>query len=614
MKNLVILLLLLLAAGAWAQTTVTGTVVDPNGNAYANGTASAYSVASSGQATISISPVPTNSVGAFTMTIPAAGTYIFTICAPPTLANVPATNPSPKQVCFTSQPLIISGGAMDISANLIAVAVVLGPKSGSGGGGSGSVTSVSTNANSAGQPLFSMTVVTPTTTPALNFQLLTAPPNTVYANCSPSNTAVPGFCQITSSMITSALSGSGFISGSLTSPFLPKASGANSLANSQFTDNGTNGLYGGSSFGVGSGDPSCGSATGCYGATGGSTAGSPLAGHGYLRYDSAANRWRVNSNGGAENYAPEFTNIGTAGQIPVCQGDGTCVVTDPLISVNPPILIQNQSLTGTFTTASVPLSLLTTAGSLSYTISGITGSPLTCTLQMLADDGFGNTANNGSTISLTMTNGRHDFNFSSPSIFGSAKAAVTYACAAYPSGGTVTIAEAPFLNVVIQQATGSNLNTNLSQYGGTNAVSAATAGLQPVESRGRNGTSTDIPYPGCDKFAVGSVSASGTSSAILAAPGGNAVNHICSVTFTSASTTAVNAKLVAGTHGAADCDTPGSDLSITVPLQALANSAPVGITISPPNSDWHPTTLNSQVCINLSAAQTVFYQINFTTY
>lgn len=119
-------LLLCLAAFAFAQTTVTGTIVDPNSNPYANGTVSAKTVAATGQPTISTSPASLNGSGFFSITLN-ANTYIFTVCAMPVQLG-PTVNPTPKQVCFSSTPIAISGGSMDVSATLNPLAAVLGPR------------------------------------------------------------------------------------------------------------------------------------------------------------------------------------------------------------------------------------------------------------------------------------------------------------------------------------------------------------------------------------------------------------------------------------------------------------------------------------------------------
>jgi hypothetical protein len=125
MKTLFLFLLLSLAAAA--QTTVTGTVVDPNGNPYAGGSASAQNLPASGQALISVTPVAINSAGLFSMTVPSAGNWVFTLCAPPTSLG-PTQNPQPSQICFTTQPIAVSGSTQDISASLAPIAAVIGPK------------------------------------------------------------------------------------------------------------------------------------------------------------------------------------------------------------------------------------------------------------------------------------------------------------------------------------------------------------------------------------------------------------------------------------------------------------------------------------------------------
>lgn len=128
-KRLLSLVVLTLACsvGAWAQTTtVTGTVSDTNGNPYVNGTVSAQQIVVSG-----LNPGPpvnttTNSLGAFSLSVSSPASYVFTVCATP--VNIgPTTNPTPKQVCFSSSPIAISGASQDISTALNAIASQLGP-------------------------------------------------------------------------------------------------------------------------------------------------------------------------------------------------------------------------------------------------------------------------------------------------------------------------------------------------------------------------------------------------------------------------------------------------------------------------------------------------------
>jgi hypothetical protein len=125
MKQL-LLFLLLLAAPLFAQTAVSGAVVDPNGNPYANGTVSAFSTGNTGQPSSSSGPFALSSLGAFTITLN-TNTYVFTVCAPPVNLG-PTVNLTPKQICFNSPPIAISGGVQDVSGNLNAVAVSLGPR------------------------------------------------------------------------------------------------------------------------------------------------------------------------------------------------------------------------------------------------------------------------------------------------------------------------------------------------------------------------------------------------------------------------------------------------------------------------------------------------------
>jgi hypothetical protein len=127
-KHLQILaLFLVVSRAACAQLAVTATVADPNGNPYAKGTASAQSVAASGQATYYTSPVTTSNTGFFSLTLPVAASWVFTVCAPPSQLG-PTANPTPKQVCFSSQPISISISG-DISSSItVGVSVpVLGP-------------------------------------------------------------------------------------------------------------------------------------------------------------------------------------------------------------------------------------------------------------------------------------------------------------------------------------------------------------------------------------------------------------------------------------------------------------------------------------------------------
>ncbi len=79
--------------------------------------------------------------------------------------------------------------------------------------------------------------------------------------------------------------------------------------------------------------------------------------------------------------------------------------------------------------------------------------------------------------------------------------------------------------------------------------------------------------------------------------------YICDFFVNSASTTAVNVKLVYGTG--TNCATSPSDLSILVPMQAPTSIAPVGQNVTPPGNILWSTPVSQAVCVNLSSANAV---------
>jgi hypothetical protein len=142
-KLLIVLALLLSPALSLAQTsTITATVVDPNGNAYANGTVSAFLQVATGQSpsiggvpirSLSSGPFNLNSSGFFsivlnnnTSIVPAGTTYNITVCGSQVnIGPVTPNNPQPK-VCFTVINIVVSVNT-DISTTLNSQAAVLGP-------------------------------------------------------------------------------------------------------------------------------------------------------------------------------------------------------------------------------------------------------------------------------------------------------------------------------------------------------------------------------------------------------------------------------------------------------------------------------------------------------
>lgn len=128
-------LLLGLAATPAVQaqtTTVSATVQDANGNAYVNGSVTAFLLLNSGQpipagARLSTGPSPLDITGSFSISLASPLTYTFTLCGTPTSIG-PLGNNTPTQVCFTTPPIAISGASQSITGSLGTVAI-LGPTS-----------------------------------------------------------------------------------------------------------------------------------------------------------------------------------------------------------------------------------------------------------------------------------------------------------------------------------------------------------------------------------------------------------------------------------------------------------------------------------------------------
>lgn len=382
---------------------------------------------------------------------------------------------------------------------------------------------------------------------------------------------------------------------------------------------------------------------GCIGATAGAVQVVPTAGQGALRYDSTTSLWRIQHETNGENYAPENTNTGNAGQVPVANGDGTFTVADPAISVNTMPLFTNQSATGTATSTAVTNPLRSNAGQLVIVWASITGSPSGCTVTLSGNQSASGTTDSGTitSVSVTPSNG-YSNNQVIPTINGLKQQAdnmvAVYSCSVYPSTGTFSMTFNPAMPIFALGTT----PVNTTQVGGNNVVTNAN-GLQGVaimSASGKsatqtlNASSSSTPVPTamsatggistgggqtqvyCDKTVIKNNFSTNGSTQIIAAFGGSPGQneYICGFVVNSASTTAVTVKLVAGTHTTTDCDTNTTDMSIAVPLQATANNAPVGQNVTPPsNGFWSSTALgvptNSQVCVNLSAAQAVNLQV-----
>ena len=259
LKRFVLLRLLafvLLPSLAAAQfTLVSGTVNDPNSLHYSYGTLTAKLVIS-GSPVITASntpyspptqPVGLDVNGSFTMQLasnsaltPSGSTWTFSVCS--TAGTVPPAFGTGPQ-CFTVTGITISGSTQSISSTLSAAAPALTVNFGNGTG------TVTTFSSGSLPPLFTTSVATANTTPALSFTLTAAGANTLYGNftgssagptfgsvpsCSGANqalnwTAGTGFGCVT-------ISGSGGIGGSGTANFIPEFTASTTIGNSPLED------------------------------------------------------------------------------------------------------------------------------------------------------------------------------------------------------------------------------------------------------------------------------------------------------------------------------------------------------------------------------------------
>jgi hypothetical protein len=142
-KILLLLSSLLIPMVMLAQTsTITATVIDPNGNVYANGTVSSFLQVATGQSpsiggvpirSLSTGPFNLNGSGFFSVVLnnnpsisPGGTTYNITVCGNQVnIGPISPSNPQPK-VCFTVANVVVSANA-DISTTLNAQAAILGP-------------------------------------------------------------------------------------------------------------------------------------------------------------------------------------------------------------------------------------------------------------------------------------------------------------------------------------------------------------------------------------------------------------------------------------------------------------------------------------------------------
>jgi hypothetical protein len=159
MKRALLVFVILFSSAAWAQfTTVTGTVIDPNGIPYAGGTITAQLVITGTTPTLNggsfsmTGAAGLNPAGKFTMRLADSNVMVpnlqwsFTVCSG-TGTIQPAGGTGPQ--CFTPAPITITSGSQDISAQLQAAALAL---SNGGGGLPPSIPFLATNGSAAPIP------------------------------------------------------------------------------------------------------------------------------------------------------------------------------------------------------------------------------------------------------------------------------------------------------------------------------------------------------------------------------------------------------------------------------------------------------------------------------
>ena|GEM_PF-5753045 len=151
-------------------------------------------------------------------------------------------------------------------------------------------------------------------------------------------------------------------------------------------------------------------------------------------------------------------------------------------------------------------------------------------------------------------------------------------------------------------------NTAIANWGQGATGSAVPSGAVYLAGNGSGNLTGQVV---CDKNVILNAFSTSGSTQEVAASGSTKV-YICGFTVNSSSTTAVTAKLVYGTG--TNCATSPSDLSVAVPLQAVASSAPVGQNVVAPSNVVWATPASQAVCINLSAAQAVDAQFWYTQF
>jgi hypothetical protein len=289
------------------------------------------------------------------------------------------------------------------------------------------------------------------------------------------------------------------------------------------------------------------------------------------------------------------------GQVPVGNVGGTYDPADPIVSFNYVNLLNAAVATATASSASpVRISTFGGSGVLYVTYASITGSPLTCTLQLKNADSLGNLINNGATIAVPPVNGTTTFAVTSAAALQTAaKMSVTYACGTYPTAGTITVDFVPGHSVSLLGPLGTFSNNG--QASGANRSAVLLCIFQTDPQNGSAGTQGNDGAPGCGtdgNLWVGiqpalrpasystSKSFAGSSTTDAAVLPGNASNTVVvlRVIVSCIQTTAGN--LVLNVIKRSTADTAGTSAAMTVVPDdsgfAAAISAPLSYTSTGP--------------------------------
>lgn len=247
---------------------------------------------------------------------------------------------------------------------------------------------------------------------------------------------------------------------------------------------------------------------------------------------------------------------GSTGQLLYNNG-GAIAAEDPIVSFNYVNLLTTAAATATASSASpVRLSKLSSFGTLYITFASITGSPVSCTLQLKNADSLGNLINDGSAISVTPSNGTTTVAVNpAVNLQSAAQLSATFACGTYPTGGTISVdfSQADSSGIFGSLPAGANTigavtqasgpwTDNLTQVAGHSVVEAI-SGVPKVGLTDSAGTGYIVDP--CQGNAHSYISISQTTGTQLVAGTASKKIYVCSYHVVTA--TAQNLALVEGT-------------------------------------------------------------------